>query len=239
MIPGTFLPEECRKSAAVQFEDDDTSCLDGLPSEILGIVFLIFSQFLIPDDDSARGIVLGNHEHFLHRAVNREMIAVVVIDIQEGMGQGAAYLGIARLFPFLMRTNEVFRQLGIEESGESRLTNTDETRRETGTAKQVEIFGDRMQDAWKKDNISLWLASNCFGDYYTREGLGVRDREMITFCFLLAQGGCEPQLKGHIQGNINVGNDAAFLKKDVEQMVPYIGYPRSLNAMNAIAETAG
>ncbi len=160
-------------------------------------------------------------------------------EIKETVYQGAAYLGIARLFPFLMRTNEVFRQLGIEESGESRLTNTDETRRETGTAKQVEIFGDRMQDAWKKDNISLWLASNCFGDYYTREGLGVRDREMITFCFLLAQGGCELQLKGHIQGNINVGNDAAFLKKVVEQMVPYIGYPRSLNAMNAIAETAG
>ena len=59
---------------------------------------------------------------------------------------------------------------------------------------------------------------------------------MITFCFLLAQGGCESQLKSHINGNFNVGNDAAFLRKVVEQMIPYIGYPRSLNAFAAIKE---
>ncbi len=100
----------------------------------------------------------------------------------------------------------------------------------------MEIFGEGMKDFWKGGNINYWLAANCFGDYYTRKGLSVKDREMITFCFLLAQGGCEPQLKSHIRGNINVGNPAVFLRKVVEQMVPYIGYPRSLNAMNAIGE---
>ena len=157
-------------------------------------------------------------------------------EIKETVYQGAAYLGIARVFPFLQRTNEVFRQLNVQENPESRLTNTDETRQPTGTDKQVEIFGEGMKDFWKGGNINYWLAANCFGDYYTRKGLSVRDREMITFCFLLAQGGCEPQLKSHIRGNINVGNTAEFLTKVVEQMVPYIGYPRSLNALNAIRE---
>lgn len=59
---------------------------------------------------------------------------------------------------------------------------------------------------------------------------------MITFCFLLAQGGCESQLRSHIQGNINMGNDTAFLMKVVEQMIPYIGYPRSLNAIACLKE---
>lgn len=157
-------------------------------------------------------------------------------EIKELVYQGTAYLGIARVFPFLQRTNEVFKAQGIEESKESRLTNTEETRQETGTAAQVAIFGDRMKEFWKGGTVNYWLASNCFGDYYTRKGLDLKDREMITFCFLLAQGGCESQLKSHIGGNINVGNDAEFLRKVIEQMVPYIGYPRSLNAFAAIRE---
>ena len=157
-------------------------------------------------------------------------------EIKEAVYQGTAYLGIARIFPFLQRTNEVFKAMGIEESKESRLTNTNETRQETGTAAQVAIFGDRMKEFWKGGIVNYWLASNCFGDYYTRKGLNLAEREMITFCFLLAQGGCESQLRSHIQGNINVGNDTAFLRKVVEQMVPYIGYPRSLNAFAAISE---
>lgn len=55
-------------------------------------------------------------------------------------------------------------------------------------------------------NINRWLADNCFGDYYTRNGLNGQEREMITFCFLLAQGGCENQLRGHTAGNFGVGN---------------------------------
>ena len=156
--------------------------------------------------------------------------------VKEVVYQGTAYLGIARVFPFLQRTNEVFKEQGIKESPESRLTNADETRQPTGTAAQAAIFGEHMNDFWKKGTVNYWLASNCFGDYYTRKGLDLREREMITFCFLLAQGGCESQLRSHISGNINVGNDTAFLRKVVEQMIPYIGYPRSLNAFAAISE---
>lgn len=88
-------------------------------------------------------------------------------------------------------------------------------------------------------NINRWLADNCFGDYYTRNGLNDQEREMITFCFILAQGGCENQLRGHTAGNFGVGNDKEKLYGVVEQCMPYIGYPRSLNAMNIIDEVAG
>ena len=61
---------------------------------------------------------------------------------------------------------------------------------------------------------------------------------MITFCLLMAQGGCEPQLAAHIRGNFNVGNDADFLRRVVSQCLPYIGYPRSINALRCIDEAA-
>lgn len=63
------------------------------------------------------------------------------------------------------------------------------------------------------------------------------EREMITFCFLMAQGGCEPQLTAHAGGNMNLGNDRAFLIRVVSQCLPYIGYPRSLNAVTCINKT--
>ena len=111
-------------------------------------------------------------------------------------------------------------------------------RLEKGAEAQVKIFGAHMKEAWKAGHINRWLAANCFGDYYTRGGLDLRQRELITFCFLAAQGGCEPQLTAHAKGNINLGNDKDFLMKVVSQCLPYIGYPRSLNAVNCINKAA-
>nr|WP_236699167.1 carboxymuconolactone decarboxylase family protein [Lactobacillus hominis] len=82
--------------------------------------------------------------------------------------------------------------------------------------------------------MNKWLVDNCFGDYYTRKGLDDRQREMITFCYLAAQGGCEPQLLAHAKANIGLGNDKEFLTNVVLTNVPFIGYPRSLNAISVV-----
>lgn len=148
--------------------------------------------------------------------------------------QATAYLGMGRVRPFLTVTNEVMTAEGIPLPLPSQSTTTLETRREMGTQAQVDIFGEGMRDFWQKGHINRWLAANCFGDYYTRRGLTLAQRELITFCFLYAQGGCEPQLISHIQGNIRMGNDAELLRKVVARCVPWIGYPRSLNALNCI-----
>lgn len=68
--------------------------------------------------------------------------------------------------------------------------------------------------------------------------LDTRQREMITFCFLAAQGGCEPQLTSHAAANLRVGNDKAFLIQELSQCLPYIGYPRSLNALRCLNDAA-
>ena len=100
----------------------------------------------------------------------------------------------------------------------------------------MDIFGDHMKEAYKKATVNYFLASNCFGDYYTRTGLTLKQRELITFCYIAAQGGCEPQLKAHTQANVNMGNDKEFLMNVVLNLVPYMGYPRSLNAIACINE---
>ncbi len=158
--------------------------------------------------------------------------------IKETVYQAVDYMGIGRMYPFLGAVNEVLEERGVQLPLEGQATTTMENRLEKGAALQLEMFGEGMRDAWKKGHINRWLAANCFGDYYTRTGLDLAQREMITFCFLAAQGGCEPQLTSHAKGNMNMGNDAAFLTKVVSQCLPYIGYPRSLNAIACINKAA-
>lgn len=158
------------------------------------------------------------------------------IKIKEMIYQSVDYVGMAKMWPFLEVTNEVFSKLDIPLDSHGQSMTTMENRLEKGAQTQVQIFGEGMKEAWKNGGINYWLADNCFGDYYTRTGLDLAQRELITFCFLMAQGGCEPQLAAHAKGNMNMGNDADFLCKVVANCVPYIGYPRSLNALRCIEE---
>lgn len=166
---------------------------------------------------------------------------VTPVEVKEIVYQATAYLGLGRVRPFLTATNEIFGQRGITLPLPPQAQTTQENRREAGTQAQVDCFGEGMRDFWKSGpedsrHINYWLADNCFGDYYTRKGLDMKYRELITFCFLAAQGGCEPQLKGHIAGNYHVGNDKDFLIAVISSNLPFIGYPRTLNALNCIRE---
>lgn len=164
-------------------------------------------------------------------------------EAREVVYQATAYLGIGRVLPFINAMNEVFASRGIKLPLKNMGTTTPETRLTAGNQAQIDIFGEGMRESWKnalegRAHINYWLADNCFGDYYTRGALDYKQRELITFCYLYAQGGCEPQLVSHAMGNIRVGNSKEFLYKVVSHCIPYIGYPRSLNALNAVDTAA-
>ncbi len=165
------------------------------------------------------------------------------IAVKELIYQATAYLGIARTYDFLTLANDIMTRRGIALPLAPQGTTNPSDRIEKGHHKQVTLYGEgkarRQRDApVLRRNINRWLADNCFGDYYTRAGLDDREREMITFCLILSQGGCENQLRGHAAGNLGVGNDKARLYSFAEQCMPYIGYPRTLNALNIIDEIA-
>jgi 4-carboxymuconolactone decarboxylase len=183
---------------------------------------------------------LDEYKTMLPAALN---FGVTPVEVKEIVYQAVAYLGIGRVFPFLNATNEILEARGIQLPLEGQATTTMETRLDAGIQAQVDIFGEGMKDFWKSGpeesrHINRWLADNCFGDYYTRKGLDYAQREMITFCFLASQGGCEPQLTSHAAANMKVGNDKSFLIKIISQCLPYIGYPRSLNALRCVNEAA-
>jgi 4-carboxymuconolactone decarboxylase len=147
------------------------------------------------------------------------------------------------VLPFLGAVNKELVRRGVELPLPSQANTTMDTRLEAGVQAQVDIFGEGMREFYKSGpeetrHINRWLAENCFGDWYTRGGLDLKTREMITFCFIAAQGGCEMQLTAHAGANLRLGNDEKFLIAIVSQCLPYIGYPRSLNALRCVSDAA-
>jgi hypothetical protein len=59
---------------------------------------------------------------------------------------------------------------------------------------------------------------------------------LSAFAMLVSLGGCEAQVKGHVAANLNVGNDRGVLLSVITQLLPFIGYPRTLNALQVIDE---
>lgn len=168
---------------------------------------------------------------------------VTPIEIKEIVYQATAYLGVGRVFPFLHAVNNFCEKQGIALPLTGQSTTNPKNRLERGRQAQVDIFGEGMTDFYQSGpeeskHINYWLTDNCFGDYYTRTGLDYRQREMITFCFLAAQGGCEPQLTSHALANMRLGNDKQFLINVISQCLPFIGYPRSLNALRCVNDAS-
>ncbi len=97
---------------------------------------------------------------------------------------------------------------------------------------------DQMYERSPQDQLHIqrFLSANCFGDYYARNGVDISVRELIALSILIALGKVESQIKGHIQGNLNVGNGKDILLDLITQLLPWVGYPRTLNALKCLNE---
>lgn len=183
---------------------------------------------------------LTEYKMFVNAALN---VGISPVQVKEVLYQSVAYVGVAKVIDFLSVTNEIFTERGIELPLEKQSTTNRVTREAAGLELMKATFGERIEDMRKnapddQKHIQYNLAANCFGDYYTRNGLDMKTRELLTFSMLISMGGTDSQVRGHIQGNLNVGNNRETLIGVTTQLLPYIGYPRTLNALNAINEIA-
>ena len=157
--------------------------------------------------------------------------------IKETLYQCAPYIGLEKVRCALDEVNQAFRSAGIACPLPEQSTVTEETRFEKGLAVQQEIFGTdtintmRANAPTELKHIQDYLSAYCFGDFYTRETLDLKMRELITFCAICCLGGCEPQAKAHAGANLSVGNTRQTLIEALTQCLPFIGFPRTLNAL--------
>lgn len=182
---------------------------------------------------------LAEYKLMLVGALN---VGVTPVEVKEIVYQAVPYVGMAKVYDFIHATNEILESRGVKLPLEGQATTTPETRFEKGLALQKALFGAEIIDKMYAEapanqiHIQRYLSANCFGDHVVRNGLDAKTRELLTLSMLLSLGGCEPQLKGHIRANVNVGNDKQTMLSVVTQLLPYVGYPRTLNAIRCINE---
>lgn len=109
-------------------------------------------------------------------------------------------------------------------------------RYQRGWEKLMEIDGEggerviaSLQDI--APDLGRYVVEFAFGDIYSRDGLDLKQRQLVTLASLTTQGGCEPQLQVHINAALNVELSPLEIIEAITHCIPYTGFPRVLNAI--------
>jgi 4-carboxymuconolactone decarboxylase len=103
---------------------------------------------------------------------------------------------------------------------------------------QGEQSANRIEAALRSISASYadYSISATYGDVFTREGLDLRSRQLVTIAVLAALGDCEPQLRLHIRAGLNMGLEGDEIVEVIVQVAAYAGAPRASNAMRVAGE---
>lgn len=85
-------------------------------------------------------------------------------------------------------------------------------------------------------DVGRYILEFAFGDIYNKDTLSFREREIITITSLLTQGDTKNQLMVHINGSLNVGITEEEIIEIFTHCIPYVGFPRVLNAITSAKE---
>ena len=109
-------------------------------------------------------------------------------------------------------------------------------RMERGRARMAELFGTAHQppSELEGDFIDITVG-HVLGDIWTRPGLELRERSMIT-CTALIVLGNQPELKAHLAAALNVGITRQAIEEMMIHLAHYSGWPSAVNGLRVARE---
>ena len=113
-----------------------------------------------------------------------------------------------------------------------------------GRAQRSEVLGEAHvarseanAEAFNAEFVDF-ITRYAWGEVWTRPGLGLRERSMITVAMLTALGRWD-ELKLHLRGARNNGVTAAEIREILQQAAIYAGVPAANSAFHIAAEIFG
>jgi 4-carboxymuconolactone decarboxylase len=167
-------------------------------------------------------------------------VGVQPIEIREAIYQLAPFIGFPRTLSAAATINEAFQAQDITLPLPDQGTVTDTDRYPKGLAEQAPLYGDEIKDNLAdlpepfNDVLPQFLTEFCFGDFYTRNGLTLAQRELLVLCALATIGDTAAQLGPHGRACIQVGNSKKAVVAALVHCFPYIGFPRAIAAIRAV-----
>jgi 4-carboxymuconolactone decarboxylase len=155
------------------------------------------------------------------------------------------YIGIATAYEAVIAVTEAFIENGIALPLPSRTKVKDDDRYEEGLNALAVLFGEGMSrsmdgnsPATPAEAINHYVSAWCFGDFYTRGALDIKTHEFLTMCVLANLSGLPQEFfGGHVRGAFDAGYSKEKIMAAVAQCMPYMGTPRTLNAIRIVDET--
>jgi 4-carboxymuconolactone decarboxylase len=110
-----------------------------------------------------------------------------------------------------------------------------------GLEVRTKLFGEKQalagHEALKKfdPDFATFLNEQLFGGIWSRPGLPLKSRSMITIAALIALNR-GPELRIHMRGGLNLGITPEELKEMILHLSQYSGFPTAVEAMRAFQE---
>jgi 4-carboxymuconolactone decarboxylase len=149
------------------------------------------------------------------------------------------FAGFPRTLNALAAARTVFEERGVRiepievEPGGDRYARGEDKLREVDGEHGIEVI-ESLNDV--APDLGRYIVEFPFGDIYTRPGLDLRQRQLVTLGGLIAFGDTAPQQKVHFNAALRVGLSPRQVIETVIQAVPYTGFPRALNAVGVLRE---
>ena len=191
----------------------DTGVLDDQTRELITVTVLACLQTL-PQLKSHTAATLN--------------VGVQPIKIREAIYQLAPFIGFPRTLNAMATVNDVFRAQGIQLPLPVQGTVSDADRYPKGLAEQAPLYGNEIKDNLAdlpqpfNELLPRFLTEFCFGDFYTRGGLTLAERELLVLCALATIGDTSAQLGPHGHACIQVGNSKTAVVAALVHCFPYI-----------------
>lgn len=232
------------KGEALSKEGSDPEIMAILQKYIFGEIFTIGeldikTREMITVTSLAVQQTLPQLKAHINAALN---VGVTPVELRESIYQLAPFIGFPKTLNALAVLNEVFKERGIETPLKSTITVKEEDRFAKGLEIQNPLYGDEIKQEMAglpEDmgaEVAKFLTEVCFGDFYTREGLDLKTRELLMLSALVTTGNNQVTLKSHIKGNLKAGNSEETITAAIIQCLPYVGFPNTLSALKTLKE---
>ena len=121
--------------------------------------------------------------------------------------------------------------LAINSNAQDKMNRIDATKQNYRTLFGGEALTGQGNDPEMMDILQKFI----FGEIFQTGNLDIKTREMIT-CITLTAMQTLPQLKAHIGAALNVGVTPVEVRELIYMCAPFIGFPKTLNALSVANE---
>lgn len=111
----------------------------------------------------------------------------------------------------------------------------EDARRAAGLEVLARLFGGEPAPSEVSADLMALSTAHLFGEVWTRPGLGLRDRELVTISVIAALGR-ERQLRLHLRGALNAGLTRAEITETFMHLAYYAGFPAGFTALTIAKE---